>query len=450
MTATEPARPARRRNSGIAVTEHRVSSGVSPPAPVLLAALALLLVLVFLDRGGARAHFQLNMNIRIVHVEHLDDGLRVYLRLPLAYVLAGLTGPERADGTVEPAPFTVNELREGALMHSIDLEALRRDPAGLARLIAEGHVVTAEGRALAGEVSTIRVQLGLEQSPFSTLAEAERSMAGPLYPADRPPAFVGDLVVDAVITYRAGRAVPRYAFGGRLDPGLEGQDQTANVLIDYFPGGDPLILRARGLLAEPIEVSRSPLAAAGTFVIEGIRHILEGTDHVLFVLCLTIGAFSLTDLLLRVTGFTVGHTVTLIAGFLGYVPSAAWFVPVVETGIAISIVYAGTIALMQKPQGATLLVTALIGLLHGLGFSFVLGEILKVDAPNLWQSLLAFNLGVELGQVAIVLLAYPAIRLLGRLGARAGTAGRWAVALPCIAVAAAWTGQRLLLVAETI
>ena len=206
----------------------------------------------------------------------------------------------------------------------------------------------------------------------------------------------------------------------------------------------------RGLLAEPVAISRSPWAAALTFFLEGVRHILEGADHVLFVLCLTIGAAGLGNLLWRVTGFSLGHTVTLILGFFGYVPSGAWFIPAVESGIALSIIYAGVIAVMDKPSAGTFVVTAAIGLLHGLGFSFVLHEILQVDSPNLWHSLLAFNIGVEAGQVAIVLLVYPVIVLLRHKSLRALALGRWIVATPCIAIAAFWTGQRVNQILEVL
>ena len=88
--------------------------------------------------------------------------------------------------------------------------------------------------------------------------------------------------------------------------------------------------------------------------------------------------------------------------------------------------------------------TTALGLLHGLGFSFVLHAILNLDSPNLWQSLLAFNLGVEVGQAAIVLAVWPLFWGLGRLNDKAARAGRWLVALPCMAIAAMWTGERAL------
>jgi len=119
----------------------------------------------------------------------------------------------------------------------------------------------------------------------------------------------------------------------------------------------------------------------------------------------------------------------------------------VETGIALSIVLAAVHAISAQAKQksnrvAALLVTALIGLLHGLGFSFVLKEILGVTSPNIWMSLLSFNIGVELGQLAIVLILWPMLIAAIRFKPDWNVAIRWSLALPCIAIASIWTGQR--------
>jgi hypothetical protein len=323
-------------------------------------------------------------------------------------------------------------MEAGRLVHFLDAEALRADPLGLGRLVADGHRFMVDGEALVAEVEQVRAYPGTDQPSFASIEDAKASFEGPVYPAHFPITYVGDTVVDVTLRYGSLNPIYDYAVSSTLDPGLPGQDQTANLLLDHFPG-ETKVFRAQGLLEQAIAVSRSSLAAAVTFVTEGIGHIMGGWDHVLFVICLVLGAVRLGSLLWRVTGFTIGHSVTLIAGFLGYVPSGAWFIPAVEMGIALSIIYAAVIA-----TG--------IGLLHGLGFSFVLHEILRVDAPDLWQSLVAFNLGVELGQVLIILASWPLFRLVARWSERAWRFGRWGVALPCIAVAALWTGQRALMV----
>ena len=95
-------------------------------------------------------------------------------------------------------------------------------------------------------------------------------------------------------------------------------------------------------------------------------------------------------------------------------------------------------------------VTSVIGLLHGLGFSFVLHKILQVDSPNIWQSLLAFNVGVEIGQLLIILAVWPAFRLIAKASGRAWFAGRVGISAVCIAVAALWTWQRAVAVVGSL
>ena len=299
----------------------------------------------------------------------------------------------------------------------------------------------AGGKTLQARTGRIRAYPALVQPPFARLEEAEAALGGPAYASGLDVTYVGDTVVDAELIYPTRRSHTEYTLRSTLDPGLPKQDETANLILDHA-SEPPLIFRIRGLIAQPVQVSRSVLKAAWTFIVEGVRHILEGVDHVLFVVCLVLGATGLGSLAWRVTGFTIGHSVTLTLGFFGYYPRGAWFVPLVETGIALSIIYAAVVALIAIGHRMTTGVTALLGLLHGLGFSFVLKEILKLDSPNLWQSLLAFNLGIEAGQLMIVLVLWPILMLMARRLPRRAASVRWAVALPCILIAAIWTGER--------
>ena len=412
-----------------------------------------LFVLLFAT-APANAHFLLNLNVRIFHVDHLADGLRVYLRTPMPYLVAGRVGPVGANGLPEPAPFTTNRMEQDKLVHYVDHGQLRRDPIGLGVLAAEGFRFDADGNPLEARVEQLRVYPIGTQPEFATLDEAKAAFAGGfVFPETADPLYVGDAVVDIVLRYRIGAPIYEYAVSSTLDPGLPGQEDTANLILDYGPGGTQ-VFRARGLLAEPVAISRSALSAVVTFIKEGVRHILGGPDHVLFVLCLVLGAIQIRNLVWRVTGFTIGHTVTLSAGFFGFVPSGAWFVPTVEIGIALSIIYAAAIAVLPRSEqnGSErnlFVVTCAIGLLHGLGFSFVLHEILKIDSPDIWQSLLAFNVGVEIGQLSIIVIAWPLFRLANHMSARTWHIGRWAVAAGCAAVAVFWTGQRVLSVVET-
>lgn len=393
--------------------------------------------------ADAAAHFLLNVNIRVIHAVHRPDSLRLLVRLPMPYLVADKTGAVDATGLPRPAPYTYNRMEDGAVMHYFDAAAFAKQPQGLGQLLGDGLVLEINGQKAVAAVGNVRVWRADLQPPFSRLAEAERALALPVSAEQFTQNPVGDTVVDVELIYPLDGASGRYAISSILDPGLPEQDQTANLIIDHGTGAEePLIFRIRGLMDEPVVVSRSVLRAAWTFILEGVRHILEGTDHILFVLCLLLGAATFASLVWRITGFTVGHSITLALGFFGYTPAGPWFVPLIETGIALSIIYAGVDALMREGRRAMTALTALFGLLHGLGFSFVLKEILKADAPNVWQSLLAFNIGVEIGQLMIAVLVWPALWLL---------AGKWPrcrrpliglIALPCILIAGVWVGER--------
>ncbi|MCK4676022.1 MAG: HupE/UreJ family protein, partial [Gammaproteobacteria bacterium] len=308
-----------------------------------------------------------------------------------------------------------------------------------------------DGKSINAKVEGFRIYKNGTQPDFAILDDAKKSFEiEPLHDSFEQGVYVGDTTVDVLLRYTSESVVYNYALSSNLNPGLPDQDETANLILDYSPSGVQ-VFRARGLLHEPVIVTRSVFDAVITFIKEGIKHILEGLDHVLFVICLVLGAMHLKPLLWRVTGFTIGHSITLSIGFFGFVPTAAWFVPAVETGIALSIIYVAVVAVLpdlklgwqqKKSEWTVVSVTGLIGLLHGLGFSFVLQNILQVTSPNIWQSLVAFNVGVELGQLLIVLVAVLVFYLIGLIGDSATKINRYIVAGLCAAIASYWVIER--------
>ena len=117
----------------------------------LLLAIGLALV-----AASASAHFLLNLNVRILHVEHLADGLRVYLRTPMPYLVAGKLGPVGEDGLPRPAPFTSNAIENGQLTHYVDFSQISADPIGLGVLAEDGYVVATGDGQLSGAVEQVR------------------------------------------------------------------------------------------------------------------------------------------------------------------------------------------------------------------------------------------------------------------------------------------------------
>lgn len=154
--------------------------------------------------------------------------------------------------------------------------------------------------------------------------------------------------------------------------------------------------------------------AALRFVEAGFLHILDGTDHLLFILCLVIPFRRFGALALIVTAFTVAHSMTLIAASFGFVPGALWFPELIETLIAISIVYMALENIVGANVQRRWMIAFAFGLVHGFGFSFALRETLQFAGSHLVTSLLAFNVGVELGQLLVLVALVPLLELLFR------------------------------------
>lgn len=154
--------------------------------------------------------------------------------------------------------------------------------------------------------------------------------------------------------------------------------------------------------------------AALRFVVLGFEHILDGIDHLLFLLCLVVPFRSVRALIPVVTAFTVAHSITLIASALGLAPEALWFPPLIETLIAASIVFMALENILGARLHRRWAIAFGFGLVHGFGFSFVLSESLQFAGAHLITSLLAFNVGVELGQLLVLLIAAPLLAVLFR------------------------------------
>ena len=155
--------------------------------------------------------------------------------------------------------------------------------------------------------------------------------------------------------------------------------------------------------------------AAFRFVALGFEHILDGIDHLLFLACLVIPFRRLRPLVAIVTSFTVAHSVTLIASAFDLAPAAAWFPPLVETAIALSIVYMAVENIVGVKLRRRWLIAFGFGLVHGFGFSFALRETLQFAGPHLLMSLLSINIGGELGQLMVLVVLIPALGLLFRI-----------------------------------
>ena len=259
-------------------------------------------------------------------------------------------------------------------------------------------------------VAAARISLESDKS-FESYEQAAAHIAGPSLPADTNVVW-NQTLLDVWFDYpiRSDRS----AFAIHPELGRLGL-RVVTALRFLPPAG---AVRAFEFTGDPGMVRLDPRwhQAALRFVHQGFLHILDGTDHLLFLLCLVIPFRRFRALVPVVTAFTVAHSITLIASAYRLGPDALWFPPLIETLIAVSIVY---MALENIVGGASLhrrlnrrwIIAFAFGLVHGFGFSFALRQTLQFAGSHLLASLLSFNVGVELGQLLVLVLLIPLLEL---------------------------------------
>jgi hypothetical protein len=190
------------------------------------------------------------------------------------------------------------------------------------------------------------------------------------------------------------------------------------------------------------------LPVFGRFIVSGFEHIVpKGLDHILFVLGLFFFSLRMGPLLGQVTAFTLAHTITLALASLKIVSIPA---NIVEPLIAASIVYVAVENIFGSKDGGgkigliRIAVVFGFGLLHGLGFASVLSDV-GLPEGRFVISLIGFNIGVELGQLAVILTAFLLLAL--PFGRKSWYRARVAVPASCLiaGIGAWWTFERVFL-----
>lgn len=251
-----------------------------------------------------------------------------------------------------------------------------------------------------------RVSLPSNRSFTSYEAALENVLSPPL--DDSVNLFWRQGVLDVLVTYAIDSDQSDFA----IDPQIGTlSSQTTTVLRFLVPNGAE---RVFNYLGNPGLVNLDPRwhQAALRFISMGFVHILDGLDHLLFLFCLVIPLRNLRALIPVISSFTIAHSITLIGSAFGVMPSALWFPPLIETLIALSIVYMAFENIIGGKLEHRWMVTFGFGLVHGFGFSFLFSETLQFAGGHLFSSLLAFNIGVELGQLFVLILVLPLLHIL--------------------------------------
>ena len=252
------------------------------------------------------------------------------------------------------------------------------------------------------------IKVSLPSNPaFESYDAALQHVLGPLLPVTTQLPWQ-QAVLDVLFDYRIASDQSEFS----IRPSLERMGLRVITVLRFLPPGGAE--RAFELRGDPGLVRLDPRwhQAALRFVVIGFEHILDGADHLLFLACLVIPFRRLRALAIIVTAFTVAHSFTLIASAYNLAPDALWFPPLVETLIAMSIVYMACENIAGANVRRRWVITFIFGLVHGFGFSFALRETLQFAGSHLLTSLLSFNIGVELGQLLVLVLLVPALNML--------------------------------------
>jgi hypothetical protein len=373
---------------------------------------AIALAFFILTRSLASAHDIPNDVVVQSFLKPSGDRLDLLVRVPLA-ALRDISFPDRAPGYLDLARVDSMLPDAATLWLSDFIELYEGD-----RRLSKPRVVET------------RISLPSDRS-FASYAQMLAHVQGPKLPLDTNIVW-NQAMLDVWFEYPIVSDQSRFS----IHPGLARLGLRVVSVLRFLPPGGAV--RAFEFSGDPGLIRLDPrwYQAAFQFVKLGFEHILDGTDHLLFLLCLVIPFRRMRALVPIVTSFTVAHSITLLASAYNLAPDALWFPPLVEALIAASIVYMA----LENIVGTTnvhrrWMITFAFGLVHGFGFSFALRQTLQFAGSHLLTSLLSFNLGVELGQLLVLALMIPVLDLLFRfvVAERMGT-----IILSAIVAHTAW------------
>jgi hypothetical protein len=351
----------------------------------LLAWLALLMILLCIPLKGIDAHEVPNDVLIRSYFKADTETVNLLVRVPLE-AMRDMNFPVKGPGYLQ-----LNQMSE----LSIDAAEI-----WLGNFV---DVYAGEQKIIDWSIEKTRVSLPSDRSFVSYQAAYKSFSLAPL--SETTLLHHDQALLDVWITYPLTTDNTNFSidlnFGGL---GLN----TTTVLAFVTPEGANRIFEFSGSPGL-VELDPSWYHAFLRFIVSGIEHILGGFDHLLFVLCLILPCRQWRPLIAIITAFTLAHSVTLMASAFGLVPKSLWFPPLIEMLIALSILYMALENILKKDFHQRWSIAFGFGLIHGFGFSFALSESLQFAGNHLLTSLLSFNIGVEIGQIIMILLALPVL-----------------------------------------
>ena len=299
----------------------------------------------------------------------------------------------------------------------LDLAAAERPLRDAARRwFAEVGIDENGERLNAPRVAAIRVSLPSDRS-FVTYEAALAHVRSQPLPVDTE-LYWEQAVVDVLFEYPIGS--DRSAFS--IDPSLEHPGVRLNSRIRFLPPDGTV--RAFEYSGNPGRIWLDPRwhQAAWTFVKLGVRRLLGGIDHLVFLACLVLPFRTIRSLVVVVISFAVAHSLTLTASAFSLTPNTLWFPPLIETLVAVSVLYMAFENLVGPTLEQRWASAFGFSLVHGFAFSFALPPAMQFAGSHVTISRIAFNIGLEAGQLVVLAALLPVLAVLFRyvIGERVG------------------------------
>ncbi|HYD59816.1 MAG TPA: HupE/UreJ family protein [Noviherbaspirillum sp.] len=409
-----------------------------------------LFALFLLGRSSsAQAHADSKINIRAIHLEYHHLGMTAYYRLSFPLVAAaGREVSTEESAFKQSYPYVISRLESGHTFHYADPDGLAHGLGLAGALVASGHRVTVAGSEISPEVVSAAAHARGNVPPFSTLEQARQAVLQSASPDAFRDVDIENVLIDVAILYRAVRNTDQIEISSTLDPAPLSEAPVKNVVVSHAEGRATTYSRI-GLLDSPMTINPSIWTTARQFIAAGITHIVQGVDHLIFVACLALGAPTLRAAALRITAFSAGHAISMVAAYFGLVPDVEWFSGAIELAIALSVLGSAIVLLVNRMTSFHASSFALaFGIVHGLGFAFGIRELMADMGANVIISFLSFSLGGEAVQVVFGAGIWALSRRFSLACGRRQASAHVAVAIGLVLVAGFWVVERSVLLWE--
>ncbi|WP_460048318.1 HupE/UreJ family protein [Sessilibacter sp. MAH2] len=400
------------------------------------------------------AHFNPIVNRSFHVVFNPSQSVQVYARIPLPLLIIHPQWGGIDSG--EALPWTESKLVDSQWRYYLDNDTIDSHWGEFTEFVLEAYSInTISGTDLKPYVKEISVHSEHYNRGFSTFESATSAFDGRNNITFADDKEVFDAVVDVYFEINSVNARQDFIIESQQGKDLGIENRLFNHVSFYErdSAGDTQIIDTQhnlGLLSESYHFERPIVDKIATAVYHGIEHIVLGWDHLLFVILLVLVSVSVKQVIQRATLFTIGHSITLTMGVFGVVPAVDWFIPLIESLIAASILLAGVFILLNQSSRFNLKVCFVLGLVHGFGFSFVLKEGIFQQQSIDYFNLFGINLGIEVGQVLIYLVAFPLLYLMQKYCTVNTLLARKAMVIPCVFISGYWLVLRLFETSEFV